>query len=189
MTKEDLPGVSENFLDAMVSGAHDVQADMSDKFEQQCVHHVLTQLGLASHAKVFKAQRKQHTGVDGLDFLWFSGEFPDCPIQFCTARISHQLARRNWPRDWFLSFDKLPVTKAYDEYTQAMRDNGVDGAIGLIFLWPGWQTKLLLHNWYHKRTAGQGYWGYAQKSKDPVWLEPLDQVLGEVRRHWTPEVL
>lgn len=174
----------DRFLDAMISGARDVQTDMSDKFEQQCVQHVLTQLGLGPRIAALRAERARVTGVRDLDFLWFYGAFPSCPVQFGTARVAHQLARKRWPKDWFMPTTKSPILTVYNELRTAMQESGVDTSIGMIFLWPGWQTKLLLHNWRYRRPRDSGYWAYAGN----VWLEPLDTVLSAIRADWQPEV-
>lgn len=182
-------GDGNEFLAAMLSGAHDYKIDSGNAYEEQCVRHVLPKLGITRPLAAIKAERKERTGVDGLDFLWFFGEFPDCPLQFATMRLTRELARTRWPRDWFSRFNTSPLLAAYDGYVQAMRENGVTSAVGLIFNLPGWQTKMLFHNWRHAHAQDTGYMGFNHKTHGFLWLEPLDQVLAAVCKHWTPEAV
>lgn len=177
---------ADEFIDALARQAEDVQSQQSDNFEDSCVQYVLSKLGAGGQVRALRAERKQQSDIAKLDFLWFYGKFTDCPVQFATARLGRAIARRRFPRDWFMSPDKLPFMTAYTEYRQLAYDNGVTSAFGVIFTWPGWQTKLLVHDWAYRRETGRTYWVSKARGRN-VYVEPLDNVLSAIQEHWRPE--
>ena len=160
----------------------------ADNYEHDLVKKVLRHFSLDTAVGKFVRDRKYQSNIGTLDFLWFSGMFPGCPVHFGSIRLSHALSRVKWPGDWFKRFEKLAMVPAFDALVNMYDEQDLPGPVCLLFSVPQTTTIMGLHNWRHRRTATGGFWAFLRDNGDTVWMEPLELILRDISSHWTPEL-